>query len=63
MEQWLMQDEEPDNAFKTAMKEALTKFWHIGFSKQLNYPFTRIKKRVAPLEFVFIGEPVCIITI
>lgn len=56
MEQWLSNDEEPDGVFKTAMKEALTKFWHIGDTKSLNYPFTRIQKRVAPIEFVFIGE-------
>lgn len=56
MEQWLSKPEEPNGVFKTAMKEALTKFWHIGYSKQLNYPFTRIQKRVAPIEFVFIGE-------
>ncbi|EPS97578.1 hypothetical protein FOMPIDRAFT_99127 [Fomitopsis schrenkii] len=55
MEQWLSNDEEPDGVFKTAMKEALTKFWHIGDTKSLNYPFTRIQKRVAPIEFVFIG--------
>ena len=56
MEQWLSKHEEPSNVFKTAMREALAKFWHIGFSKQLNYPFTRIQKRVAPIEFVFTGE-------
>ncbi|KZT68263.1 hypothetical protein DAEQUDRAFT_728072 [Daedalea quercina L-15889] len=55
MEQWVSNGEEPEGWFKTALKEALTKFWHIGYSKTLNYGFTQIQKRVAPIEFVFIG--------
>ncbi|KAH9830711.1 uncharacterized protein C8Q71DRAFT_883466 [Rhodofomes roseus] len=55
MEQFVASMEPPESWFKTALKEALTKFWHIGSSKRLNYGFSSIQKRVAPVEFVFIG--------
>ncbi|KAH9924478.1 uncharacterized protein B0H18DRAFT_1119998 [Fomitopsis serialis] len=55
MEQFVAGEDEPETWFKTALKEALTKFWHIGDNKRFNYGFRSIQKRVAPIEFVFIG--------
>lgn len=55
MEQWVARAEHPPHAFKTAINDVLTSFWHIASDRSLNAAFTKIQKRVAPIEFVFIG--------
>ncbi|KAI0915786.1 hypothetical protein AcV5_003610 [Taiwanofungus camphoratus] len=55
MEQWLVRMDLPNPAFKTAVNDVLTEFWYIAHTPRLAQAFTKIQKRVAPVEFVFIG--------
>ncbi|KZT04641.1 uncharacterized protein LAESUDRAFT_657375 [Laetiporus sulphureus 93-53] len=55
MEQWVSRAEAPSPAFKTAIGNVLTKFWYLADSPDYNHAFKNIHKRVAPIEFVFIG--------
>ncbi|OBZ67046.1 hypothetical protein A0H81_12868 [Grifola frondosa] len=55
MEQWILNMNPPIQTFKTAIYDILTAFWHIAATPELNVGFTKIQKRVAPIEFVFIG--------
>ncbi|KAI8975860.1 hypothetical protein BD414DRAFT_580593 [Trametes punicea] len=55
LERWLQRMDEPNQQFQKIIKDVLTKFWHIAHSEELNYGFSKIKKRVSPAEFVFTG--------
>ena len=55
MEQWVSRAQAPSPAFKTAIGNVLTKFWYLADSPEYNQAFKNIHKRVAPIEFVFIG--------
>ncbi|KAI0790828.1 hypothetical protein C8Q75DRAFT_106715 [Abortiporus biennis] len=52
---WLKKDEKPRSEFKTKIEETLTEFWHLATQKEYSKAFTAVDKRVAPLEFTFIG--------
>ena len=55
LEAFLSRMDEPRAEFKKRIEDVLTTFWHIADRPELNAAFTSIKKRVAPVEFVFIG--------
>jgi hypothetical protein len=55
MEKWLVRVDSPGHAFKTVINEVLTEFSYIATDLQLQYGFKSIDKRLAPVEFVFIG--------
>ena len=57
MEAWVSRADEPDAGFKIAISNVLTEYWHLSHADEYNAAFTKIKQRVAPIEFVFIGEP------
>lgn len=55
MEKWLIRVDSPPPLFKTTINEVLTDFWHMATDSKLKYGFTTIDKRLAPIEFVFVG--------
>lgn len=55
LERWLSRVDKPGQVFKTQIINALNAFWHIASSEGLNAAFQQVDKRVAPVEFVFIG--------
>jgi hypothetical protein len=58
LEKWLTsKDEHPSAAFKYAMADVLGRLWELACNRELDAPFRRIKIKVAPVEFVFIGTP------
>jgi len=56
LERWLSRVDKPGQVFKTQVIDALNAFWHIASSEGLNAAFQQVDKRVAPVEFVFIGR-------
>lgn len=59
IEQFLNGEDEPSNKFKREMVDVMTAFWHIANTEHLRYGFKKVKARVAPVEFVFIGTFFC----
>ncbi|KAH9940454.1 uncharacterized protein BXZ73DRAFT_42719 [Epithele typhae] len=55
IEKWLTGNSVPHESFKSAISDTLKSMWYIGDTPSLNHGFTEITKRVAPVEFVFIG--------
>ncbi|KAG6334250.1 hypothetical protein ID866_4841 [Astraeus odoratus] len=55
LEKWLSRVDKPTQAFKKHIGDALNAFWHIANTESLNNAFKQVEKRVAPVEFVFIG--------
>ncbi|KIJ67915.1 hypothetical protein HYDPIDRAFT_107452 [Hydnomerulius pinastri MD-312] len=55
LEKWLTRVDKPNQTFKTQISDVLTAFGYIASTPGLNAPFTQVDKRVAPVEFVFIG--------
>lgn len=55
MEAWVSREELPDEGFKKAISDVLSEYWHLAHTESLDHAFTKIKQRVAPIEFVFIG--------
>ncbi|KAF9244925.1 hypothetical protein BU15DRAFT_85765 [Melanogaster broomeanus] len=55
LEKWLSRGDKPNQAFKTQINDVLTEFGYIAMTPELNAAFTKVDKRVAPVEFVFIG--------
>jgi len=55
LEQWLSNADPPNPLFKKTINDVLIEFWHLANIKGLDRAFTKIDKRVAPIEFVFIG--------
>ncbi|KAH7920066.1 hypothetical protein BV22DRAFT_1040298 [Leucogyrophana mollusca] len=55
LEKWLTRVDSPPPTFKTQMNDVLSAFWHIASNRTLNAAFVKVDKRVAPVEFVFIG--------
>lgn len=55
LEQWLNRMDSPSDRFKKSIQEALQRFWVLASTPGLNAGFTKVKQRVAPVEFVFIG--------
>jgi len=48
----------PGRGFKGDMENVLVDLWSIASNEELNYPFTGFGRRVAPVEFVFIGASI-----
>jgi hypothetical protein len=58
LEKWLTsKDEYPSSAFKHAMADVLGRLWELACNRELDAPFRKIKVKVSPVEFVFIGTP------
>ncbi|KAL4074113.1 hypothetical protein V8B97DRAFT_1864609 [Scleroderma yunnanense] len=55
LERWLSRVDKPGQAFKKQISDALDAFWHIANVEGLKIAFRQVDKRVAPVEFVFIG--------
>lgn len=55
LERWLMDPAKPSAEFIATMNAVLRRFWFIAKTKELNYGFKSISKRVSPAEFVFTG--------
>jgi hypothetical protein len=55
MEKWLLRVDKPGHAFKNVIEEVLKAFSIIATDPRLQYGFKSIDKRLAPVEFVFIG--------
>lgn len=56
LEQWLSRTDVPHIALKDDITKVMQAFYHISRTEGLDVGFTSIKNRVAPVEFVFIGE-------
>lgn len=56
LEQWLPRTDKPWDSIKQDVEDVMTSYWNIANDPELNAAF-KIKKRVAPVEFVFIGKP------
>ena len=56
LSKWLQaQQSPPDELFKSKMEDVLRTMWVLGSDDQFNEGFIKIEKKVAPIEFVFIG--------
>jgi hypothetical protein len=53
--QWLTRADPPGQQFKQDIDQALDEFGRIATDPTLRMGFTKINKRIAPVEFVFIG--------
>jgi hypothetical protein len=60
MEKFLTRTDQPDPSFKTTINDVLDEFYFIATEKRLQDAFKRIEKRLAPVEFVFIGSVLCL---
>lgn len=61
LERWLLRVDPPSNGFMGRVDEALNEFWVIATdksSKHYSKGFHQVDKRVAPVEFAFIGRTV-----
>jgi hypothetical protein len=56
MEKWLTREDSPPHGFKGTINDVLTMFYYISSTPRFNKGFKLIDKRLAPVEFVFIGE-------
>jgi len=52
---WLSHSVMPSPLFQQTISAVLAEFWHLADTKQMDMAFKKIKQRVAPIEFVFIG--------
>ncbi|KIL68045.1 hypothetical protein M378DRAFT_191070 [Amanita muscaria Koide BX008] len=55
LEKWLSRVDPPGEQFQREIDDVLRELWMIAKEKPLNKGFTAIEKRLAPVEFVFIG--------
>ncbi|KAG0706125.1 hypothetical protein DFH29DRAFT_980605 [Suillus ampliporus] len=55
LERWLKRVDNPLPTFVTQINDVLSEFWHIATTPGLDIAFTQVDKRVAPVEFVFVG--------
>ncbi|KAF8514161.1 hypothetical protein JB92DRAFT_3096266 [Gautieria morchelliformis] len=55
VEKWLTTAEKPSNQFKAQVADVLQSFLHLATERQYQQAFIQVDKRVAPVEFVFIG--------
>jgi len=56
LEKWLMRSVEPRSEFKGAMDDVLRAMWHLASKEEFNRGFREFANKIAPVEFVFIGE-------
>ena len=57
LEKWLSRADKPNQAFKNNIGDVLNEFGYIATTPGLRTAFEQVDKRVAPVEFVFIGTP------
>lgn len=55
LEKWLSRVDKPTQSFKNHIGDVLDEFGYIATTPELNSAFEQVDKRVAPVEFVFIG--------
>lgn len=55
MEKWLCRVDKPTEKFKSEIEEVLREFWNIAANPTLDAGFKKIGRRLAPVEFIFIG--------
>jgi hypothetical protein len=55
MEKWLCRVDKPTQAFQAIIGDVLTEFWVIATTEDWQYGFKNVGKRLAPIEFVFVG--------
>ncbi|KAJ7179057.1 hypothetical protein C8R46DRAFT_622941 [Mycena filopes] len=55
MEKWLSRADPPGEQFKRDINKTLSEFGRIATDPALQMGFTKVSKRLAPVEFVFIG--------
>lgn len=55
LEKWLVRIDPPTEGFMSRVDKALSEFWYLATTKGLDKGLTKFEKRVAPVEFVFIG--------
>lgn len=56
VQKWLSTQEIPPEQFKNEIEDVLRTMWVIGSEGAFNEGFVNIEKKVAPIEFIFIGE-------
>ncbi|KAG6821635.1 hypothetical protein H0H93_000144 [Arthromyces matolae] len=56
MMKWIERDDPPTEQFKAEIKELLVDFWNIGNDRHLNHGLKKIGSRLAPVEFIYVGE-------
>jgi len=56
LHKWLLSQDEPSDIFKNEIEDVLRTMWVIGSVEGFNEGFVNIEKKVAPIEFIFIGE-------
>jgi hypothetical protein len=56
MEKWLSRVDQPPEKFKADMEQVLKEFWNIAANPDLSAGLKKVGKRLAPVEFIFIGE-------
>lgn len=56
LEVWLSRVDPPGDQLKKEIDETLREMWMIAKERSLNKGFTAIGKRLAPVEFVFVGK-------
>ncbi|KAF8135707.1 hypothetical protein EV363DRAFT_1212435 [Boletus edulis] len=55
LEKWLSRVDKPNQVFKNNIGDVLNEFGYIAMTPALKAAFEKVDKRVAPVEFVFIG--------
>jgi hypothetical protein len=55
VEKWLCRVDRPTEKFKLEIEEVLREFWNIASNSTLDTGFKKIGRRIAPVEFIFIG--------
>lgn len=55
LEKWLSRVDKPNQEFKNSIGDVLNEFGYIAATHGLCTAFEQVDKRVAPVEFVFIG--------
>jgi hypothetical protein len=55
LDSWLTRADPPPQAFRGTINEVLTTFYYFAKTAPYNKAFKSIDKRLAPVEFVFIG--------
>lgn len=55
VEKWMYRADEPRREFQEAINNVLSTLWHLAHEPKLNFPFSKIKIRIAPVEFCYMG--------
>jgi len=55
LEKWLVRVDPPSESFMSRVDKALSEIWYLASTKNLDKGLKQFEKRVAPVEFVFIG--------